>query len=149
MVDEVPAVLIRGGTVVTMDARRAVGKLDVVVGGDGRIAAVASPGSGGAERGAQRVIDATGRVVVPGLVQAHLHLCQTLNRGLAEDLHLLRWLRERTWPLEAAHDPDSLAAAARLGIAELLLGGTTALLDIGTVHHHDVVFEAARDAGIR
>lgn len=149
MVDEVPAVLIRGGTVVTMDARRAVGRLDVVVGGDGRIAAVASPGSGGAARGAQRVIDATGRVVVPGLVQAHLHLCQTLNRGLAEDLHLLRWLRERTWPLEAAHDPDSLAAAARLGIAELLLGGTTSILDMGTVRHHDVVFEAARDAGIR
>ena len=72
-----------------------------------------------------------------------MHLCQTLFRGLAEDQRLLAWLRERIWPLEAAHDPDSLRASARLGIAELLLGGTTAILDMGTVHHTDALFEAA------
>ena len=86
---------------------------------------------------------------MPGLVQAHLHLCQTLFRGLAEDKPLLAWLREHIWPLEAAHDPDSLRASARLGIAELLLGGTTSILDMGTVHHTDALFETAAETGIR
>ena len=86
---------------------------------------------------------------MPGLIQSHVHLCQTLFRGLAEDQPLLAWLRERIWPLEAAHDPDSLRASARLGIAELLLGGTTAILDMGTVHHTDALFEAAAETGIR
>jgi cytosine/adenosine deaminase-related metal-dependent hydrolase len=83
------------------------------------------------------------------LIQAHIHLCQTLFRGLAEDQRLLAWLRERVWPLEAAHNRDSLRSSARLGIAELLLGGTTAILDMGTVHHTDALFEAAAEGCIR
>lgn len=138
--------VIRGGTVVTMDPSRTVARLDVHVGEDGRIRRVAGPG---ALPPAEREIDATGRVVVPGLVQAHVHLCQTLFRGLCEDRPLLRWLRERTWPLEAAHDHETMRAAARLGIAELLLGGTTAILDMGTVGHTDALFEAAAGMGIR
>src|SRR6185295_9213497 len=61
----------------------------------------------------------------------------------------LDWLRTRIWPFEAAHDERSLRASADLGIAELLRGGTTAILDMGTVRHTDAIFEAARDAGIR
>jgi cytosine/adenosine deaminase-related metal-dependent hydrolase len=68
---------------------------------------------------------------------------------MADDLPLLDWLRERIWPLEGAHDEKSLRASADLGLVELLRGGTTSILDMGTVHHHDVVFEAMRDAGIR
>jgi cytosine/adenosine deaminase-related metal-dependent hydrolase len=94
-------------------------------------------------------VDATGCAVMPGLIHAHLHLCQVLFRNMAEDRALLPWLAERIWPLEAAHDPESLRASAELGIAELLKSGATAALDIGTVHHHDIVFEAARDLGIR
>ena len=94
-------------------------------------------------------MDISGCVVTPGLVQAHVHLCQTLFRGLAEEQRLLEWLRERIWPLEAAHDPASIHASARLGLADLLLGGTTAVLDMGTVHHTDAVFEAAAESGIR
>jgi cytosine/adenosine deaminase-related metal-dependent hydrolase len=140
------AVAIRGGTVVTMDARRTVARRDLLVGPDGRIAALVEPGS---PLPAERLIDAGGRVIVPGLVQAHLHLCQTLFRGLGERLTLLDWLRQRIWPLEAAHTPASLRASARLGIAELLLGGTTAALDMGTVHHTDVLFEVAAETGLR
>jgi 5-methylthioadenosine/S-adenosylhomocysteine deaminase len=137
---------IRGATVVTMDPLHTVVEADVLVDGDGRIAALTA----GHDRApAERSIDATGQVIVPGLVQAHLHLCQTLFRGLAEDRPLLAWLRERIWPLEAAHDPVSMRASARLGIAELLLGGTTAILDMGTVHHTATLFETARETGIR
>ena len=60
----------------------------------------------------------------------------------ADDLALLDWLRRRIWPFEAAHDERSLRASADLGIAELLKGGTTAILDMGTVNHHDAVFTA-------
>lgn len=86
---------------------------------------------------------------MPGFVQAHVHLCQTLMRGMAEDLPLLSWLRERVWPLEAAHDDRSLAASAELALAELLLGGTTTVLDMGTTHGHDVIFDACQRFGIR
>ncbi len=94
-------------------------------------------------------VDCRGRWLVPGFVQTHVHLVQTLFRGLADDLVLLDWLRTRIWPLESAHDVDSTATAARLGIQELLAGGTTAVLDMATVRHTDAVFEAAEAAGLR
>jgi 5-methylthioadenosine/S-adenosylhomocysteine deaminase len=143
-----PALAICGGTVVTMDPLRTVLVADILVDADGRIAALVPPSDDSA-RSALRSVNVSGLVVVPGLVQAHLHLCQTLFRGLAEDKALLAWLRECIWPLEAAHDPDSMRASARLGIAELLLGGTTAILDMGSVHHTDTLFETALETGIR
>lgn len=115
---------------------------------DGRIAAVGR-GVGHLAREGHDVIDARGCAVLPGLVQSHVHLCQTLMRGMAEDLPLLDWLRRRIWPLEAAHDETSLRVSAELGVAELLLGGTTAILDMGTTHGQDVVFEVCARLGIR
>ncbi len=95
------------------------------------------------------VIDAGGRVLLPGFVQTHVHLCQTLFRGAADDLALIDWLRERVWPMEAAHTPESLAASARLGIAELIRGGTTCALTMETVHHTEAVFHAVEEMGFR
>jgi cytosine/adenosine deaminase-related metal-dependent hydrolase len=97
-----------------MDPLRTVLGADILVDADGRIADLAPPG-GDAAKAAQRSIDASGLVIVPGLVQAHLHLCQTLFRGLAEDRPLLAWLRECIWPLEAAHDPDFDARVGAVG----------------------------------
>ncbi len=95
------------------------------------------------------VTDVAGRWILPGFAQPHIHLVQTLFRGLADDLPLMDWLRRRIWPLEAAHDSDSVYWSARLGVTELLLGGTTAVLDMATVAHTDRVFEAAAESGIR
>jgi len=139
--------VIRGGTVVTCDAADRVLAGDVLL-RDGAIAAV-GPGAAGARSGMARVVDAAGCAVVPGLVQAHVHLCQVLMRGMADDLPLLEWLRQRIWPLEAAHDEASLTASAELGLAEAMLGGTTTLLDMGTVRAHDAVMEACVRAGAR
>ncbi len=145
--NQAPANLaLRGGTLVTMDALRTLVVADILIDAEGRIAELADPA---ARRPAERAIDASGLLVVPGLIQSHVHLCQTLFRGLAEEQRLLAWLRERIWPLEAAHDPASMHASARLGIAELLLGGTTSVLDMGSVHHTDALFEAAAETGIR
>jgi cytosine/adenosine deaminase-related metal-dependent hydrolase len=153
-------VLIRGGLVATMDPARRVLAADVLVQG-GRIVAITPRGAkrparpkgrGDAAPVARphvRVVEAAGAIVVPGFVQTHVHLCQALFRGMADELPLLDWLRRRIWPLEAAHDAESLAASAALGIAEMMRAGTTTILDMGTVHHQDAVFETLAKSRLR
>jgi len=140
--------VIKNATVVTMNASREVlTGAEVVIQG-ARIVKV-GPASKGRVEGVRRVIDAKGRVLLPGFVHAHLHACQTLCRNRADGFELLDWLRERIWPFEAAHDPESMRASAELTFAELIKSGATALLDMGTVRHYDAVFQAALDCGIR
>jgi len=136
-------ILIKGGTVVTMDARERVLDADVLV-RDGRVERV-----GEVDAGADETIDARGCVVLPGFVQTHVHLCQTLFRGAADDLELIDWLKERVWPLEAAHDARSIRASARLAVAELVKGGTTCALTMETVRHTEEVFRVVAETGFR
>ena len=131
-----------------MDASRRVLDADVLV-ENGRITRVGRSDDRTAGRSKPIVIDCAGLVVLPGLVQAHIHLCQTLFRGLADDLSLENWLAKRIWPLEAAHTESSIYASAMLGAAELLLGGTTAILDMETVRHTGAAFEALAAIGLR
>lgn len=95
------------------------------------------------------VVDCRNLTVTPGFVQTHIHLCQTLFRGLADDLQLLDWLRLKIFPFENAHNKESLRISARLGINELLSGGTTTILDMGTIHHQEVIFEELINSGMR
>ncbi|WP_337872004.1 amidohydrolase family protein [Ignavibacterium sp.] len=87
--------------------------------------------------------------LIPGFVQTHIHLCQTLFRGLADDLQLLDWLQYRIFPYENAHDKNSLRASVKVGINELLRGGTTCILDMGTLRHQEAIFEELINSGIR
>lgn len=137
-------ILVKGGTVVTMDAQRRIVDADVLL-DKGRIAAIGN----GLDAGEAQVIDASGLVVLPGFVQGHTHLGQALLRGLAEGRDLLRWLRERVWPLEAAHDHESAYWSGMLGAADCLLSGTTTIQDIGIVTHMDAIFLAIEDSGLR
>ena len=130
-----------------MDAGRRVLEGDVEI-RDGRITGVGRK-DGTTEGEAQALLDCRGLVVIPGLIQSHIHLCQTLFRGLGDDLPLEDWLAKRIWPLEAAHTPDSVYWSAMLGAAELLLGGTTAILDMETVRHTSAAFEALEAIGLR
>jgi cytosine/adenosine deaminase-related metal-dependent hydrolase len=136
--------VIRDALIVTMNAADEVVRGDVKIVGN-TIAAVG--GKQDADGG--RIIEAGGRVLLPGFVQTHIHLCQTLFRGCADDLELMDWLRKRIWPLEAAHDPESVYYSALLGAGELIRSGTTTILDMETVHHADSAFEAIRECGIR
>ncbi|HEX7316733.1 MAG TPA: 5'-deoxyadenosine deaminase [Pyrinomonadaceae bacterium] len=138
-------VLIKGGAVVTMDASETVLDGDVLVRG-GHVEAV---GGDLSSVSADVTIDARGCAVLPGFVQTHVHLCQTLFRGAADDLALLDWLKRRVWPLEAAHDAASLRASARLGVAELIRGGTTCALTMETVNHTEEVFRVVEESGFR
>src|SRR4030095_910491 len=132
------SVLIKNGTLVTMNPQRDVLRGDLWIEGS-RIRALGR----GLRKKAISVLDATGRIVLTGFVQTHVHLCQTIMRGAADDLALLDWLKQRIWPLEAAHDERSIRASAQLGLAELIRGGTTTVLFMETVHGTDVVFEEA------
>lgn len=140
-----PSLLIRNALILTMNDA-----FDTVEGGvlvrDGRIAAI---GLDAEHEEAEQTIDAGGRYLLPGFVQTHIHLCQTLFRGFADDLRLLDWLKQRIWPMEAAHDEASLRAATRMAVAELLRSGTTAVLTMETVHDTDVVFDTVAGMGIR
>jgi 5-methylthioadenosine/S-adenosylhomocysteine deaminase len=124
-------------------------RLDVVDGDvlvrDGRIVSVGAA----ADVPADSTLDASGALVLPGFIQTHVHLCQTLFRGYADDLALIDWLRTRVWPMEAAHTPASLRASARLAACELLSSGTTAVLTMETVHDTETVFEEVAAAGLR
>lgn len=139
--------VIGNATLVTMNAAREVLRdAELVIEGD-RIVKVGRAQR--RRRRPRRFIDARGKVVLPGLIHSHLHACQTLARGQADGLELLDWLRERIWPYEAALDRNAMRASADLTFLECLASGATAVLDMGSVHHYDAVFESARDAGIR
>lgn len=140
-------ILIKDATIITLDPQNRVLQGSVVI-ENGRIAAIESSASLSAS-GFDEVIDGQDRVLLPGFVQTHIHLCQTLFRGAADDLPLIDWLKQRVWPMEAAHTSESLYASARLGIAELIKGGTTCALTMETVNHTDAVFQAVEESGFR
>ena len=138
------SILIRNGTIVTMDAENSIVRGDLLI-RDGRIRAVGDQSTDNADQ----VIDASGCAILPGFVQTHIHLCQTLFRGAADDLSLIDWLKKRIWPMEAAHTRESIRASAQLGIAELIKGGTTCALTMETVRHTDEVLRVVEETGFR
>lgn len=141
------SLLIKGATVITLDAQNNTFAGDVLIEGS-RIVELGESLSVRADKPAH-VIDARDRVLMPGFVQTHIHLCQTLFRGSADDLSLIDWLTKRIWPMEAAHTAESVYASARLGIAELIRGGTTCALTMETVNHTETVFSAVEESGFR
>src|SRR6266542_79556 len=138
------SILIKGGIIVTMDQQGSIVRGDVLI----RDGCIAEIGEEINARGAE-VIEAGGCAVLPGFVQTHIHLCQTLFRGAADDLALIDWLKKRVWPMEAAHSPASIRASARLGIAELIKGGTTCALTMETVHYTEEVLRVGEESGFR
>lgn len=138
-------ILIRNAVVMTMNEQGQIFTGDVLIEGN-RIAQMGERLEGIA---ADRIVDAGGKVLLPGFVQTHIHLCQTLFRGRADDLSLIDWLKEKIWPLEAAHSEDSVYYSAMLGIGELIRSGTTTILDMETVHHTESAFQAIKESGIR
>ena len=146
--------LIRGGAVLTMDAQSTVHRPGWLLVEGARICEVGA-GEPPAElcAGADRVLDATGSAVLPGLVNGHTHLEQSFQRYVADGLPLMRWLREVAWPMERAMTPEEVYLAARLSLAELVKCGVTAVVQHHKVTtspaHVDAVARAAGEAGVR
>ena len=127
--------------ILTQDAARRVVRGDVLV-EDGVIAAV---GEVRATR-PDRVVDAAGGLVTPGLVNAHTHVPMTLFRGLGDDLVLERWLEDRIWPAERRLDERAVRAGMRLGLAEMIRTGTTLFADM--YFFPEALAEETRRAGL-
>jgi 5-methylthioadenosine/S-adenosylhomocysteine deaminase len=140
--------LVEGATLVGLTSPADIRPDTAVYAEDGVVRAVGDDALRSAAAGAAR-LSFPGHWLLPGFVQAHLHLCQTLLRNGPDDLELLPWLRSHVWPGEGAHDAGTLSVSARLGLAECLSAGVVAVLDMGTVRHSDALFEAAAAAGIR
>lgn len=146
--------LITGGSVVTVDNEftvHDVGWVHVTGKTIGSVGAGEAPADLVAL--ADRVIDATGGAVMPGMVNAHTHLFQTFFRGLADDKSLLDWLRDCVWPGAVHLDSESAKLAAMLGLVENLRTGATSVIDHQYIHVDeridDAVCEAADELGIR
>jgi len=93
-------------------------------------------------------LDATGQLIMPGLINAHTHAPMTVFRGLADDLPLDVWLKEYIWPAEAQHvNPEMVYWGTQLAAAEMIRSGTVAFADM--YFYEDDIGRAARDAGIR
>ncbi|HVR30756.1 MAG TPA: amidohydrolase [Thermoanaerobaculia bacterium] len=142
------ALVVTNGTVVTMDAKRTVIERGAVAIVDGRIAAVGTAAEvEAAHAGAER-IDARGGIVLPGLINAHTHAAMVLFRGLVDDLDLLEWLERYIFPAEAEHvDEDFVRVGTRLACLEMLLGGTTTMVDL--YYYEDAVAEEVERCGMR
>ncbi|PAE10985.1 N-ethylammeline chlorohydrolase [Niallia circulans] len=137
--------LIKNAQIVTMNQAEEIITGDIYI--EGNI--IKEIGENLEKNHVDKMIDATNRTVIPGFVQTHIHLCQTLFRGKGDDLELMDWLKQRIWPLEAAHDEESIYYSAMLGIGELLESGTTTIVDMETVHHTEHAFRALAESGIR
>ncbi|KAJ5721683.1 uncharacterized protein N7483_009617 [Penicillium malachiteum] len=143
--------LFRGATIITVNQKREI-IIDGYIRVDGdRITAVGKcPYNSDLPFGA-REIDCQGKIIIPGLINTHAHLVQSLLRGLAEDLPLHNWLCDTIWPLEAVFESDDGYNAARLTMAEMLKTGTTCFLDPMLTYRagFDKVCNAVKEMGIR
>lgn len=140
----VSSLLVRNATLVTQDDARRVTEGDLYV-EDGRITHV---GTVAGRKEADRTIDGTGQVVLPGLVNLHTHLAMGLFRGFGDDLHLESWLRDRIWPAEAKLTERHMRAGVRLGLLEMIRSGTTSFLDMYWMEE-SVLAPESRQAGVR
>ncbi len=140
-------ILIKNAEIITMNDAMDIVYGDILI-QDGRIAALGKDIQA-QDTARTRIIDGTGKTVLPGFIQTHIHLCQTIFRGQADDMELMDWLKKRLWPLEAAHDEESIYYSAMLGIGECISGGTTTIVDMETVHHTESAFQAIAESGIR
>ena len=140
--------IVRGGTVVTMDgSRRVIENGGVAIKG-GRIVAVDNTAAIDRNYAAREVVDATGKVVIPGLINGHTHVPMTLFRGLADDLDLQEWLTKYIFPAEAKNvNEEFVRVGARLGLAEMIRSGTTTYCDM--YYFEDAIADETFKAGMR
>src|ERR1044071_679770 len=140
--------IVSGGTVVTMDARRRVIEDGAVAVANGRIVAVGTRAEVAGRYAARQVIDASGSAVIPGLVNGHTHVPMSLFRGIADDLDLSEWLTKYIFPAEAKNVTEEFVrAGTQLGLAEMIRGGTTTYCDM--YYFEDAVAEETERAGVR
>jgi len=134
------SILVKGGLVVTQNWKREVLKGDVLIEGD-RISGV-----GHVKARPDEIIDASGCIVMPGLINCHTHVSMALMRSVADDVKLEQFL-DRTFAIDAKRTPQDVGIGAALGCLEMARSGTTTLLDF--YYSEDVIAKAVENIGLR
>jgi cytosine/adenosine deaminase-related metal-dependent hydrolase len=145
------SILISGGTVVTMDARHRVITNGAVLTDGSRIAKVGKQSEVKGYPEAEFELDAEGMVILPGLIDTHVHLAQALLRGCADDTSLIDWLQKFVWPLQGNFDAQDGKASAELCMLEMIKSGTTTFLEslLHSRYGFDGIAESVESSGMR
>ncbi len=140
--------LVIGGTIVTMDQSRRVIPDGGIAVSQGRIVAIGARAEIERRYSSRQKINASGKVITPGLINGHTHVPMVLFRGLADDLDLQEWLTKYIFPAEAKNVTEEFVrVGARLGLAEMIRGGTTTYCDM--YYFEDAIADETAKAGVR
>ncbi len=140
--------IVRGGTVVTMDAEKRLIENGAVAVENGAIIAVGTSAEINNKFRSEQTVEASGKIIIPGLINTHTHVPMTLFRGIADDLDLQEWLTRYIFPAEAKNvTEDFVRAGTRLGLAEMIRGGTTTYCDM--YYFEDAIADETFKAGMR
>jgi 5-methylthioadenosine/S-adenosylhomocysteine deaminase len=141
-------ILVVGGTIVTMNASREVIEDGAIAISDGKIQAIGKRSDIAPTVTAKKTIEATGQVIIPGLINTHTHAAMSLFRGISDDLDLQDWLTKYIFPAEAKNVTEAFVrAGTRLGLSEMIRGGTTTYCDM--YYFEDAVADETKKAGVR
>jgi len=142
------SLVITGGTVVTMDAQGTVIEHGAVAINETEIVAVGTADDIAARYAGAERIDATGQVIMPGLINTHGHAPMVLYRGLADDMALMDWLNDYIFPAEKATvSPDFVRIGTRLAALEMIASGTTTYADM--YYFEEEIARETAAAGLR
>ncbi|MBW2089973.1 MAG: amidohydrolase [Deltaproteobacteria bacterium] len=138
-------IIIKNGTILTLDSKNSILENGFLcIGGD----SISKIGTGNPTSvKAEKIIDAEGGLILPGLVNCHTHAAMSLFRGLADDLPLMEWLNNYIFPAERKIDSEFVYTGTLLALAEMIMSGTTTFCDMYLFE--DQVARAARKAGVR
>jgi len=140
--------VITGGTVVTMDDLGTVIPDGAVAIADGKILAVGTAVEINARYAGAERVDASGQIILPGLINTHGHAPMVMYRGLADDMALMDWLNQYIFPAEKATvSPEFVRVGTQLAVLEMIESGTTTFADM--YYFEDAVAHATSEAGLR
>jgi 5-methylthioadenosine/S-adenosylhomocysteine deaminase len=144
----VASLVINNGIVITVDGnRRILNPGSVAIVGN-EIVAIDTPAAIAKRYKATNTIDATGRVVMPGLINTHTHAAMVMYRGLGSDLNLSDWLNKYIFPAEAKTvTADFVRIGTGLAVLEMIQSGTTMFADM--YYFEEVVGRVTKAAGLR
>lgn len=146
-------IYVRGGWIITMDNERRIIKSGGVAIEDGVIIDVGKQDQLDKDYKfyADILINAERDIVLPGLINTHVHLAQGLLRSCADYLSLIEWLKDRVWPLQGNYTKQEALASAKLVVLEMIKTGTTTFLETGLVGRYgpDEIIEMIYSTGMR
>ena len=143
--------LFTNATIITMNAQREILTQGAIAIQGQRIVGIGKTADLLTRFPEEKIIDAQDKLIIPGLIDTHVHLAQALIRGCADDMELIQWLCDRVWVLQGNFTHDDGYVSARLCMAEMLKSGTTTFLESMLAHRYgfDGIAQAVTESGIR